>query len=1099
MPEAPAAPAADAQVRVVDKYGVTGSIPASQLQAALAQGYTMPTAPAEKSVAEDAAARGFGPVASRALQVASPLLTAQQGILGGATAGLTEGIQRKIAGVIGPVAARMAGGPEMTAEEAEDYYKYLAQGGAHSGIHTGAELTGMVGGAVAAPYLKGAGAAGTVGRGLGLIGEAGAGAASGAKALTGALAARGALGRAGAAAIEHGVRGATELAIYDGVKELNEEAFGKPELSAEKIFAAAADGALGGAVFGGTLGAGGSLVKSGAKGAASIAKDFATKNADTFEKFANEQRWRALDPLKKYTKEAEARIEGGVAEVGARMKKRGVFDDTFSGAAREGGVEQLAPKIDAATEQVGREIGETIAASPATVPWGKIEDGFESVVKDLRKKGGFDGIVNSLEAYKESLAAKIIPEAELAAQVGAGGAVKSIRDVQIPLQDAVFQRRALDDLVYKESKALDPNLRVGFLRDFRSKFEGAIVDSFDEAAAKTGDVGAKARLLDLKKDYQALSLARDAAEDSVSRMATNRQLSISDYISGGALSSIGTAIAGPVGGLAGGALGAAVNKFARSRGNAIAAVAGDRLAAFGRQGLTAKIAEAVPALEREAALIDGSAVRAAEGPAEKPLVAATEVAGPKLTFQPAMTPDWVERLGIERGQTHEELAKFADEIFGGKMPTPEALQTMWRTPAGYGVKLGQVMAFTEKGRPNFLVEATITGPGGNDIGEMARTFSRDADGKLFVKHNNLSLEPEFQGKGIGSELSKSAIDSYKQMGVDRIELIAGDSAGPYVWARRGFDWAPGAQEKMAKKAAAFGDPEVAAAIERGPRAVSEAARGKEFLLGAGEWRGQMSLKNADMLDKVAQFDRAQTAVRKLDTAIESAAQGIVSPPKTVVASKRRFGEPKTLQGKYEAAVDAVASLQENTRSILERATSGVEHMPKVQQAIGMQTIRVMNYLAAGVPAPLEQPVLGRSLPTVVSDADMHAFVQKYEIARNPMSALREFEKGRMTQLQATALKVVSPEIFAQLQASALRIVASRQEAGKPLTFDARQRMSTLLGVQTDPSQSPKMKTSLQTNVRPSTGPGGSGGGPKKSGGPVKPQDQGTALQQLETK
>lgn len=1093
------APTPPASITVYDPNGALVQISPADLPNAQAQGYVVAETPAaEKGAYDLAREKGFGEVQSRVIQGLSPLLSYEQGTVAGATAGIGEGVQRKIAGLVGPVLARATGGPDMTSKEAEEFYRQIAQGGVHSGIHATGEVAGMVGSAVAGGALKGAaGAAGSVGRGLGLLTEAGEGAAAGARAITGGLAARGALGRAAATGIELGVRGGIEMGAYEGVKELSEEMFGDAPLSAQKIFAAAADGAEGGALFGGALGAGGSLVKSAGKGIANTAIQYASRNADTLQDLANEQRWKALDPTLEFTKKAEARVPGGRKAVGGTLREYGVFDGTLADAAQTDGA-AVAKRIENAVDQVGQRLGAIQDASPGVVKFGAIDDALDAVIAPIRKEAGREGIVRSLESYKESLASKLLPNAE--AQVAGmtpEAARAALRDTEITLQDALFQRQALDKMVYDESKALNPHLRVGLLRDFRSKFEGTIVDAFDDAAKAAGNPSAKAELLKLKGDYQKLKLAQEAAENTSSRMATNRNFSMSDYISGGIASTVGTAAGQAIGGdygaalggIAGGALGARINKFGRARGNAIAAAVADRLAAFGgKERILAKLGEAAPALEREAMAADGAAARAVEPAA--PVVA--EVARVPIATQPALDEALVKRLN--GGTVYEEdmpkLVESAKKVFGDKVPTPEAWEGMWRAPPGYKVALDDLSA-TGKG---LKVGGEIRTDGGQQVGNFIREFKREPNGDLVVKHEHLHIDPEFQGKGIASEMQKSAVEAYNDLGVNRIELTAGYDAGPYAWARTGFKFDPGEADMLKAdvlpgfvQKAGLNETQVQElvnAIDRSPRAVSELPFGKDFLLETrevGGWSGHLPVAeaHAEMLQKAAEFQRAKDAIAKVDAQLEKSAKGLIDPEPAPAAKQ------KPLKERYEEARAATDQIGGNLEAVINRANVPANSMPKVSQALGEGVMRAASFLANAGPPPVNPlPTLGAKNAPAVSAASMKDFVDQYEAVNNPMGTLRKFQTGRVTTAEVSALKVVSPELFAELQKRCFSAVIDRQAAGKPIPFQARQRMHVLLGILTDPSQDPKLTKLLQSNFE-APPPQEQAGSPSGSSRPVQ--------------
>lgn len=643
-------PIAPQWVDVVNPQGKSVQIPADQVQAATSKGYSLAdhVAPEAPSTYDVARSQGYGPGASLGIAALSPVASINEGALEGLTVGLGSGITKKIAGVVGPVIAKVAGAPDLTSEQAEKQYKYFAQGGAHSTLHAIGEAGGIAESAWIAPQLAGTRLA-SAGRAIGLINEAGEGVANATRALTSGLGTS-VIGKAAQTGLEWGARGALETGIYTGVHELNEEMLGKPEMNAEKILGAAADGAAGGALFGGILGAGGSLAGSAYSGLKGLAANAIGESSGVLQRAANEQRWKSLDPLKKYSLEAERRVKGGtnaVGEVVGRYTGGGMKD-----AIASGDVASISAKLDEAVQNVGSRLGEVTGGSNAVIPYGAIDDALEKTIAPLRSKALHEGIVQSLEEARSSIASKLVPEAAVseaaaAAGTGADAVAKmkaALRDAPVTIQSAIVQRKALDQIAYRESKALDPKLRVEFLRDMRSNFENAIVDAFDQAATKAGNPGAKAELLGLKHDYQALSIAQEAAETSAARVASNRNYSLTDYLAGGVASTIGAGIGdvvggetgGVVGGLLGSMAGARINKFGRAKGNSLAASALESLAKYG-----SKAAEvAVPAEEAIAKNVG------------KPSTAAIAPQNPQQIA--------LERKSAEHTQNAEMLSKVAE-------------------------------------------------------------------------------------------------------------------------------------------------------------------------------------------------------------------------------------------------------------------------------------------------------------------------------------------------------------------------------------------------------------------------------------------------------
>jgi hypothetical protein len=73
-------------------------------------------------------------------------------------------------------------------------------------------------------------------------------------------------------------------------------------------------------------------------------------------------------------------------------------------------------------------------------------------------------------------------------------------------------------------------------------------------------------------------------------------------------------------------------------------------------------------------------------------------------------------------------------------------------------------------------------------GIMSRTFTRNKDGTLSVKHNRFGIENDFQGKGIASNINEHVEKEYEKLGVDNIMLNANAKIGGYAWARQGYDF-----------------------------------------------------------------------------------------------------------------------------------------------------------------------------------------------------------------------------------------------------------------------------------------------------------------------
>lgn len=566
---APAAPAVDpkATVHVVDKSGSVLAGPGADLAGALAAGARLATdeevqtaravAEQEKGTYQRLSEKGYSaPVAALGafMRPGGAITAFQEGGLAGATGGLAHAAVAEALG---------AADDKWRTAYTRDLDSIKK---AYPGVYAGGEIAGNV---ARDAILASVGVAPAASLEAGVYSR------------LGGLAGAGALGRAGARGLSMAVAGGAENAVLGAARELSEEALGDHELNAEKILVAGGREGLMGALFGGALGAGGSLAVSGAKGVARAGVGMLANHADDLKTLANEQRWKALSPAKKFSDQVMARVPGGKDAVGEALGRYGVTGDTIEEALKNGHPEGILPKISAAKEQVGKAIGEIHGASGATMTYGEIQDVFEKHLAPIRKQAGFEGVVGSVEKYQASLGDKLglTPVVEQYVKANEGKLTEAainefVRSRPLAVQDVIFQRKALDALVYQEAKALDPNLRVGLLRDIRRDLEEGIKTSIDTAAKSAGDDMTGEALRKLSKDYQILSISEDAAERSTAAYMTNRNVSLSGQLAGNAAMVMsGSPVTGVAAGFA--------HQYVKERGNALAAIAFDKLADLG--------------------------------------------------------------------------------------------------------------------------------------------------------------------------------------------------------------------------------------------------------------------------------------------------------------------------------------------------------------------------------------------------------------------------------------------------------------------------------------------------------------------------------------
>jgi hypothetical protein len=300
---------------------------------------------------------------------------------------------------------------------------------------------------------------------------------------------------------------------------------------------------------------------------------------------AYDQAWGAIGKgqglqATRYAKQAQRYLPNGTRDVGEVMMRKGIInaEDGWLAAAKAGTPEHLLPKIGAELDTVGQRIGDITSASPARVDVNHIIDAVDQIASPYAGKAGQRHIAASVHSYADDLGdvlGVLKQNTETGAisrglPTGANEVIYGSPDVSV--QALLHQRKALDELVYKETKAMDPKMRVQALRDLRTKLEGVITDAMDEASGKvSGELRAEYKAL--KKDYVALSIAKDVAEDSAARASKHSAFSFTAVQAAAGAAASGHILAAPVVGIG--------TQLVKERGAAAAAVLLHRAADMG--------------------------------------------------------------------------------------------------------------------------------------------------------------------------------------------------------------------------------------------------------------------------------------------------------------------------------------------------------------------------------------------------------------------------------------------------------------------------------------------------------------------------------------
>jgi len=152
----------------------------------------------------------------------------------------------------------------------------------------------------------------------------------------------------------------------------------------------------------------------------------------------------------------------------------------------------------------------------------------------------------------------------------------------------------------------------------------------------------------------------------------------------------------------------------------------------------------------------------------------------------------------------EAVATISKAVFGDKANsfTPGNVRQMFSSP-GLVPGTMRVVAANHSTRPSIKVAFEISDTKGKPVGTMTRLFKKDSEGNPMVYHSFFELKRDFQGGGRAGALFGQGLKGYQKLGVKKIGVSAGLTAGPYTWARFGFDPDDDGREKLKQKFTRF--------------------------------------------------------------------------------------------------------------------------------------------------------------------------------------------------------------------------------------------------------------------------------------------------------
>jgi len=179
----------------------------------------------------------------------------------------------------------------------------------------------------------------------------------------------------------------------------------------------------------------------------------------------------------------------------------------------------------------------------------------------------------------------------------------------------------------------------------------------------------------------------------------------------------------------------------------------------------------------------------------------------------------------------------------------------------------------------------------------------------------------------------------------------------------------------------------------------------------------------------------------------------VARPLPVLGALEVFrGKHETNVAAYRARVAEVMQANDNYSStVRDRAQQALgempERAPRLAAKVATSATRAAQFLASKIPVPLQGEGFTPGVDTPVpSEADMAKFARYYNTVANPMSAMRDLERGQLTSEQAETLQVVWPSLFNRVRAHVIEQLGTAEAKGSPIPYSTKVQLDLLLGL-----------------------------------------------------
>lgn len=252
--------------------------------------------------------------------------------------------------------------------------------------------------------------------------------------------------------------------------------------------------------------------------------------------------------------------------------------------------------------------------------------------------------------------------------------------------------------------------------------------------------------------------------------------------------------------------------------------------------------------------------------------------------------------------------------------------------------------------------------------------------------------------------------------------------------------------------------------------LSDLAAGGGFGVGALAYRAARTrgaAAGAALLTKLADLGTASRVVSWLDGQLDRTASGLLAGGAKVPRAAGAVENPVQAARKAE---QRIATLSSRPEQVAERAATVTQGLattaPTVAGGVSRTLTQALAFLSSKLPPNRTADPLDPYRTRGWSQTEAAQFMRYVKAAEDPIGVLEDIERGKVTPEAVETIRALTPTLYRDLQRKTLERVADHIAKGKPIPFETRLRLGTLLDVPADPSLRPEVQAFLQGNVIP---------------------------------